>query len=938
MLTTSIISGFTKVLLKRVTIRLLLGLMVLSSFSFSAPASASNSGLGFSMKIEAEAYSAMSGIQTQQTDDTGGGSYVGWTDPGDWMDYSVNVQNAGTYNVGFRVASPSATSQFQLEDSIGTVLTTVNVPNTGGFQNWTTVYASVSLTAGTQTLRVYVSTGGFNLNWWSYASSATTVSGSNKVATVSFNVYATQVGTLADLKNAITVQKTGETAFTALGTEDTVTFSTYTDTSSTLVINFNNALVGSENAIKIASGALMDSNSVPYDVVTEIDNIAALDIIPPAFIGAESGNNGEYVYLNFNEDISINSGETPEDTFLKSKISVATDGEHFVPFLEQSDAYKNGSRQIYLNYYNDMKIILGTNTLIKIASGTIKDAAGNLNAEMILHVSPPAIQSTVISEDNHDVTVTFNTDVYDNTSNNLNNNDNIYLVSGTNSDWTGVGENDTASVINGKLFIHFAAALSGSNNQIYIRGNVLKDVNGNVSGDERMTPVFQANVGSVGPADTRKPQFVDSYYSNSFNDVNFVFDEDVIIAPEDEANFRNNTQWYNSDYGWRYGLPSDAALSISGHIVTIHFNPYPGVYRYFVLRSANLISDIAGNKYDNSYIATDWLDGGVIGTPTFNINRGYFSHDGRKLSLNFNSIGQLVDRTIVDGVSHIKEQITISTDHGLTYSELDPQDIVSIQYNSLIVLFHDGKKEGSIQVRMNENVLSDKHNYQYNTAVDQAVAYNTPDITGYFLSNAASDFQFTENASWSSNVKDIYVKDDEIGVDRLLNSSEYTMAAGKLTLNNGLFQEGHYYYVTVNVEGYSSQNFEGEAHKSTEIFYMTAPVVTVENGITARVNLFNNADDYGDSAGTQTIIFELMNGTTPVSIIASNLRLQTGTYTANFNVIDAATDPNYTVKAFVVSKYNTDLTSIGLNLATVKTQSELDQLIIIGNNNNNDES
>jgi hypothetical protein len=57
------------------------------------------------------------------------------------------------------------------------------------------------------------------------------VSGGNKIVTVSFNVYSTQVGTLADLKSKITVEKTGDAAFTDLGTDDTVTLST-TDTTS----------------------------------------------------------------------------------------------------------------------------------------------------------------------------------------------------------------------------------------------------------------------------------------------------------------------------------------------------------------------------------------------------------------------------------------------------------------------------------------------------------------------------------------------------------------------------------------------------------------------------------------------------------------------------------------------------------------------------------
>jgi hypothetical protein len=40
------------------------------------------------------------------------------------------------------------------------------VPNTGGWQNWTTVSATVNLTAGQQNLTIFSKVGGWNMNWW----------------------------------------------------------------------------------------------------------------------------------------------------------------------------------------------------------------------------------------------------------------------------------------------------------------------------------------------------------------------------------------------------------------------------------------------------------------------------------------------------------------------------------------------------------------------------------------------------------------------------------------------------------------------------------------------------------------------------------------------------------------------------------------------------
>jgi hypothetical protein len=133
--------------------------------------------------VQAESYAAMSGIQTETTTDTGGGLNVGWIDANDWMDYNVNVSTTGSYTVQFRVASATSGGQLQLKKG-STTLCTITVPGTGGWQTWTTISATASLSAGAQTLRLTTTTGGFNVNWVQFATAAPvteriTVSGTN---------------------------------------------------------------------------------------------------------------------------------------------------------------------------------------------------------------------------------------------------------------------------------------------------------------------------------------------------------------------------------------------------------------------------------------------------------------------------------------------------------------------------------------------------------------------------------------------------------------------------------------------------------------------------------------------------------------------------------------------------------------------------------------
>ena len=116
-------------------------------------------------RIEAEMFSNHVGMRVETTTDAGGGLNVGYTDNNDWMSYPINVPVSGAHTVHFRVASGFTGGQLVLSRN-GADLAVINVPNTGGFQAWTTVSATVQLTAGQQDLAIYSRVGGWNLNWW----------------------------------------------------------------------------------------------------------------------------------------------------------------------------------------------------------------------------------------------------------------------------------------------------------------------------------------------------------------------------------------------------------------------------------------------------------------------------------------------------------------------------------------------------------------------------------------------------------------------------------------------------------------------------------------------------------------------------------------------------------------------------------------------------
>ena len=115
------------------------------------------------------AYRPGDGVDLEDCTDTGGGYYVGWTASGQWLNYTVAAL-PGAYTAEFRVSAAGAGGRFHLEDARGKDLTgPITVPGTGGWQDWTTVRATVSLPAGRQVLKLVEDSGGYDLNRMTFA-------------------------------------------------------------------------------------------------------------------------------------------------------------------------------------------------------------------------------------------------------------------------------------------------------------------------------------------------------------------------------------------------------------------------------------------------------------------------------------------------------------------------------------------------------------------------------------------------------------------------------------------------------------------------------------------------------------------------------------------------------------------------------------------------
>jgi hypothetical protein len=262
------ISGSTQRWLRGFTIRLLVGLMIFSSFSF-----------------------IFTGIVSAQDGNTGPDGSPGWTYCADEGEDSTCIvpgrkevrywATGGNYKYYSKIITDSTICS---NDVMG------GDPE-GGIRKQC-YYRDLQLDSGEMTK---------------------VVSEQNKTLTVTFNVYARQAGTIEDLREKITVKKTSGGAYAPLDVEDTVTNVTYTDTSSTLEIHFKDTLLGDSNALKIDAGAFVDISDNAYSQPIEITNIQ----FTPPVLTADTDNN----YTD--KDITITF---PDDSLWREAITAVSDG------------------------------------------------------------------------------------------------------------------------------------------------------------------------------------------------------------------------------------------------------------------------------------------------------------------------------------------------------------------------------------------------------------------------------------------------------------------------------------------------------------------------------------------------------------------------------------------------------------------------------------
>jgi hypothetical protein len=99
---------------------------------------------------------------------------LGWTQAGEWLNYTIKVPTAGSYSLSARLAEVGLGGTFHIDVDGVNATGPISVPNTGAWGQYTTLtHTGVTLPAGVHVIRLVIDHGnayGFagNFNWFDF--------------------------------------------------------------------------------------------------------------------------------------------------------------------------------------------------------------------------------------------------------------------------------------------------------------------------------------------------------------------------------------------------------------------------------------------------------------------------------------------------------------------------------------------------------------------------------------------------------------------------------------------------------------------------------------------------------------------------------------------------------------------------------------------------
>jgi endoglucanase len=273
---------------------------------------------------------------SSDTDASANGYNIGWTQDGEWMQYTIRVDSSAAYNITLRYATLDNTGKIKFRLDGAALTETVTLASTGGYQTWgNQTISNVILYKGTHTFRFLFEKGGANVGYMKFALS-------KKISEVPFQVTSAETAAngkvlyITGNKKVDVATLTGIDGFNVKvdGVDSPIT-SVQPDASNAnrIMITLNQDIY--DNNVITTSYQADVVKATDGTLLQDFSNLAVKNNLPfhftiPAKIEAEAfvTNQGLEVENTTDTDGGQNVGHTHVGDYLEYRIRVPVDGTY----------------------------------------------------------------------------------------------------------------------------------------------------------------------------------------------------------------------------------------------------------------------------------------------------------------------------------------------------------------------------------------------------------------------------------------------------------------------------------------------------------------------------------------------------------------------------------------------------------------------------------
>jgi hypothetical protein len=393
----------------------------------------------------------------------------------------------------------------------------------------------------------------------------------------------------------------------------------------------------------------------------------------------EVSNENKTITILFDEAIENNKRSESE---LKRQIKLASNGK-FYKSLASKDTVSIEDNKLIITL---SKPITGSSNTVKITKNSLKDLAGNVIASDLitspiqaLDVDAPIYQGSTLSEDNKEVTLIFNEDIYSDESELKD----VVQLAADGKDFGSLEEEDSVEIVDNKLVINLDEGLRGSTNVIQLEEGALKDNADNLLSEPVVTKAVKAS-------DIYAPEYQYSTVKNSNKTVTLFFDENIENITGSSAALKSSISFSGNK------LSDRDRVSIRSNTLTITFaDAITGTNELQI--DAGILSDREDNILSEPVTAE--IVAADIEAPEY--VESNISNENKTVTLVFNE----AIATFKSAYS-LKASVKISTDGG-SFKSLDRDDQVSIIGNQLVIKLAKPLAGKQIEVKVSSNTLKD---------------------------------------------------------------------------------------------------------------------------------------------------------------------------------------------------------------------------------------